>query len=282
MGLVEIAEHQALQFPAPDRRDRAGDVGHRIGARGESNALVAGRQEVGVPHLEPVVRVPGRQDDERRQRQVERAQAVADPRPQAGHRDRDRAGQHAERRRRMAGRIAVDRLQEAKLVRHRADLVEKLADHLAAFAPGAERIRRAQQLLVSLDDRLVVVPLEHRLVVEGVQVRQATGHEEDDQVLGPRGEVAGPGGQRMPAAQLGGHRQPAVQAQAARDRRAGDAAGSPGQEITAMDRILGHDVSPLRSVWHGGFRMAGSKFRIPNSKFKINWWCPTLAERPGE
>ena len=218
-ALFKSAEHQALELLARDRRDRARDVGQRVGAGRQPHALMIRRQEIGVPDLEPVIWVLGGQDDERRQIGVERAQSVADPRAQAGHRDRDRAGEHAERRRRVAGRIAVDRVQEAKLVDDRAHVVEQLADHLAALAPRPELVWRAQHLFLALEHGLVVVLLELRLVVERVDLRDAAGHEEDDQVLGPGREVAGPRGKRVPAVHVGGQGQALIEAQTADGRR---------------------------------------------------------------
>ena len=108
----------------------------------------------------------------------------------------------------------MDRVQEAELVDDPADVLEQLADHLAALAPGRNAYGEASSFL-ALADLLVVVLLELRLVVERVEVRDPARHEEDDQVLRPRREVARPGCEGMARIHRGGDREPAIEAQPA-------------------------------------------------------------------
>jgi len=105
----------------------------------------------------------------------------------------------------MPRRVAVDRVQEAELVDDPADMFKQLAHHLARLTAGTELVGRAQDLEVA--DLPVVIALELRLVVEGVQVRETAGHEEDDEVLGPRGEVPAARGERMTGIRRGRDRQ---------------------------------------------------------------------------
>ena len=214
VGLVQVAEHPALQLAPRDRRHRALHVGQRVGAGDHPHPLVVGGQEVRVPDLVAVVRLLGREHDERGQVRVERAQAVADPRAEARQRDRDRAGVHAQGRGRVAGRVAVDRVQEAEVVDDPADVLEQLADHLARTRP-AGGTRRARPGPCACRPVLSWSRLELRLVVERVEVRDPAGHEEDDQVLRLRREVARPRRERVARVRRGGDREPAIEAQAA-------------------------------------------------------------------
>ena len=63
---------------------RRAQVGDRLGAGDDPRALVAGGQEVGAPDLPAGVGQLRGEHDEGRQILVERAQAVADPRADAG------------------------------------------------------------------------------------------------------------------------------------------------------------------------------------------------------
>ena len=82
---------------------------------------------------------------------------------------------------------------------------EKLADRDAALAVLLEFERRAQQVagLARNDARLgerqglAVVAIEERLVIEGVDLRGAAMHEQEDDALGPRGKMRRARGQRI-------------------------------------------------------------------------------------
>ena len=58
VGLVQVAEHQAFQLPPRTDATGLATLGSGSGPGDQPHALVAGRQEVGVPDLEPVVRAP--------------------------------------------------------------------------------------------------------------------------------------------------------------------------------------------------------------------------------
>ena len=82
---------------------------------------------------------------------------------------------------------------------------------------------------------LVVVLLELRLVVERVEVREPARHEEDDQVLGLRREVARPGRERVARVRRGGDRELAIEPQAA-GRGEGRGAAEQGPAVRAVRR----------------------------------------------
>ena len=72
------------------------EVGYRLRARHDPHALVDRRQEAAVPDLRAGVRHVLAEHHVRRQRGVERAQAIAEPGTQARHRHGGRAGVHGE------------------------------------------------------------------------------------------------------------------------------------------------------------------------------------------
>jgi len=53
-------------------------------------------------------------------------------------------------------------------------------------------------------DRLTVVGEQARLVVEGVDMRDAAGHEQEDDALGPGREMRRPGSERIGGRRIGG------------------------------------------------------------------------------
>jgi hypothetical protein len=106
-------------------------------------------------------------------------------------------------RRAMGGIGSVEALHEAEAIDDLGDVGEELADPRPALAMLLEPPRTPEQVagLGELDagllsgEGLAVVALQARLVVEGVDLRRAAVHEQEDHPLGPRGEVGGPLGE---------------------------------------------------------------------------------------
>ena len=126
----------------------------------------------------------------------ERAQAVAEPRAEARQRHGDRAGVHRQRRLEVLDDVGVHRADHAEVVGTPPRCGNRSLTSSPDWPARCELERRAQQRLlrrrlaqVDRGDGLAVVGQELRLVVERVDVRQAAGQEDEDEVLGLRREV---------------------------------------------------------------------------------------------
>ena len=149
------------------------------------------------------------EDDVRRQVRVERSQAKAEPRPDAGQRDRGRARVHRQHRLKMLDDVGVQAPHDAQLVGHRPQMRKQLAHRQARFAVLREAEGQGISGSTSVPRRwigrnaLAVVDRELGLGIERVDVREAAGEEDENQMLGPCGMVRPPRRQRMPAVGFG-------------------------------------------------------------------------------
>jgi hypothetical protein len=132
------------------------------------------------------------------------AEAVGDPRTHARAHEVLAAGVDLEQRRAVRGIRAMQALDEAEVVDHLRHVGEELAHPSAALPVLTERPGAAQQVAglgelhawLGLRERLAVVPLQERLVVEGVDLRRTAMHEEEDHALGAGRRVRQPGCER--------------------------------------------------------------------------------------
>jgi hypothetical protein len=118
--------------------------------------------------------------------------------------------------------VGAEGADDAQLVGHLAQVREQLADLQPRPPAAAEAERRAQQrqpsgaAQVHAGHGAAVVARQARLRVEGVEVRNAAGEEDEDQLAGPRLVVRPPRGEHLPVVQAGGQGEGRVQPQPAR------------------------------------------------------------------
>ena len=102
--------------------------------------------------------------------------------------------------------VGVHRADHAQVVDVPGDVRKQLADLDAAFAVPFERERRRQQLAAlaaavlrgqRLGQRFARVLGQFGLGIERIDVRRPAVHEQEDEPLGPRGEVRGLGSERV-------------------------------------------------------------------------------------
>src|SRR2546423_15190735 len=93
---IESRQQAELQFLKPRRGRAANQIRDRLWTGNDTRALMASRQKIGTPNLAAGVRQLRREHDKRGQVLVHRAEAVADPRADAGPSERDRTGMNAE------------------------------------------------------------------------------------------------------------------------------------------------------------------------------------------
>ena len=185
-------------------RRAAAQIRDGLRSRNHPGALVVGGQEVVGEDLRPRVRQLGRDHDERRQVLVEGPQAVADPGAEARPREGDRTRVEAEGRLEVVGVVRVHRADEANVVHDAADVREEVAYHRAALAARLEIEERAKQVLDALrmrpqGRRLSVKREQLGLGIEGLQMGEAAGQEDEDHPLGLRRVVARLGRQGVSA-----------------------------------------------------------------------------------
>jgi hypothetical protein len=108
----------------------------------------------------------------------------------------------------LPGRVVelrrLHRFDDGDIVDHRRQMGEQVRKLRAALAVTCKGMRRAQQFRRSFDEReplalddvlrnrLAVVLIELRLVIEQVELRGRAGHEEEDNLFGFRREVRRP------------------------------------------------------------------------------------------
>ena len=105
----------------------------------------------------------------------------------------------------MFGDVGVHRVDEAEFIDVLGDVGEQVTDPLAGFAVLLETEGAGEQAALGVPQRLAIdqlgplagVLLQQRLVVESVDLRGATGHEQLDQVLCSGSEVGGQRGQSV-------------------------------------------------------------------------------------
>ena len=199
LGVADLAVLLLVKFPERVEASAAHGAAHafrvrhvqdRIAGAAALHALKDRRQIPAPPKALASRRigVTGDQHHETRQIRVLRAKPVSDPRP---HRRRAVAGRTGVKQHlcwRVIELIGVHRLHEREVIRQTGQRRIHVADPLAVLPVLLERVRRAQQFGMPLDERqppaldellrarLVVQLVQLRLVVEQVQLRRRTGH----------------------------------------------------------------------------------------------------------
>ena len=116
------------------------------------------------------------------------AEAVARPRSRAGEAEEGKAGVHEEVPLRMLAELRGHAADHAEVIRHAADLWEEIA-HLKARLPVAFEVPMRGlngsvvvelRLLHRARHRLALELLEHRLVIERIDMRHPAAHVEED------------------------------------------------------------------------------------------------------
>ena len=139
-----------------------------------------------------------------RQVLVDGAEAVVDPRSQAGRTAEHLARIHHQHRRAMQRRVRGHRVQEGDVVDAGRHVREEVGDPLAALSvllevplgPDDHALALGTATTPGLDfDGLAIQRVELRLVVEGIDLAGSAVHEQEDHGLGPRGHHRGPGRQ---------------------------------------------------------------------------------------
>ncbi len=213
MQFVRVAEHCLFEIAQLHCGRLRRQIRDRIAPWHNSHALMRGRQEIAVPHLRPRVRRQLAQCHVRRQIGVLGPQPVAQPRSDAWQRNRRRSGVHRQRGLRVLDDIAVQSAQHAQVVGPLAQMRKEFADFEPRFAVMRERKRRRHEgpLLDAANvvaiDRLSLVRLELRFMVERVDVRKAPREKNEDQLLGATRMMSPPRSQRIAPVCLGRKRQ---------------------------------------------------------------------------
>jgi hypothetical protein len=205
---VQVAQPIEQQAAAL-ARDAGGivQVQHRVLAAAELDPLVLGRQESTPPQprVERLVHLPRRdEDDERGQVLVVAAEPVVHPRAHA-RTPRDLRARLQERDRGIVvDRLRVHRPDNTEVVDDAGGVREEVGDPravLPVLAEAEDRSRERDGRLVPRHARqplplahrvgqlLAVARVQHRLVVERLDLRGATRHEEVNDPLRPGGMV---------------------------------------------------------------------------------------------
>jgi hypothetical protein len=198
---IELRQESQLHLLLFGLLEAAVNVGYRFGAGDDPDALVAAGQEVRSPDLRPGVGEIRRQNDERREVLIHRAEAVADPGTEARPREREGAGVDLEGGLEVIAMIAAHRIDQAKVVGHLGDVRKEVADVEAGLTARPEFPVRFVE--VTLIDLLVLRLEQGGLVIERIDVRRPAGHEEENDAPGLAGEMRLPGRQRIEAGIFG-------------------------------------------------------------------------------
>ena len=200
----------------------------------DRRALVFPRQEAAAD--QPPISAPQR--DEARQVLVLTAQAVGDPRPEAGMDGVDPAGRQVADRGLMVRRNGVHRADDAQVVDAVAQMGQQVADEDAALAARPEAEWRGIQPAGGAfgADFDVARPLACELVdfglgVKQVDVRRAAVHEEEDHAFGAGRKVR----LRTRRAQRLGRRE------IARNSERADAGPETAHKFAAVERLKSLD-----------------------------------------
>ena len=207
--MIAVDFGQRVEFaPLLVERHARLDVPHRFRARKNERALMASWKEIGGPHLTARVRRLRRDHHERGQVLVRGAQPVTHPGPDARPGLVERTGVHPERGVVVVRVVGVHRANQGNVVGTLRDVGEEFADFNAALPaflelplwPLQEQLFVAGAIArfgVVERHRLAVIGGELRLRVEGIDVRHAAGHEQEDDVRGLRREVRRLRGERV-------------------------------------------------------------------------------------
>ena len=191
-----------------------GILGLETGVADGRAAVVCG-QKGAAPVIEAAMRKRGANGDKGRQVFIFRAEPVADPRAHAGPHEVVRTGVQLEQRAAAGGVGAVGAVDETNVIHMPRDIGKQLADFVSALTVRLELPRRGKEiaglgkghLRFGKRQRLAVVALKQRFVLEGVHVRRAAFHEQENDALGPRPKMRTLGRQRILRLQHGGQRQ---------------------------------------------------------------------------
>ena len=161
---------------------------------------MTGGQERAAEVFESAVRNPVIvQQDVRRKVGVLGAQPVGNPRPHARGQSYAASRMHQQRRLTMQRKFAHHRPHDAQLVRHRRSTWEEITHPQTAFAPLLElpgttepdpagvRLRFLRD--PARADCLSLMLLEHRLVIEGIDMARAAIHETENHTASTGGKV---------------------------------------------------------------------------------------------
>ena len=200
--LVQVAQrikHRAACF----WRDaiRVVQIKHRALATAELHALMLAWQPATAPEarVKRLITFAFRNEHhERGQVLVVASETVVNPRADAGPAGKLRAGLQERDRGIVVDGLGVERPHDAKVVHHSGGVRKKFIDPGARFAVLGEledRTRERKNRLVGrharealtqanrIGQRLAVALVQQRLVVEGLQLRGAAGHEQVDDPL---------------------------------------------------------------------------------------------------
>ncbi len=163
-------------------------------ASADPRPLVDGRQERRAVVRRAAVVLRRADGDEARQVFVRGAQAVEDPRSEAGPGELGNAAVHLQERLGVVGQVGVHAVEQAELVGMARQLGEEFADPQAALAVLGEPERRAEEPAAaesapSARGRLAVIGGELGFVVKRIDVAGPAFHAEEDHALRPRREV---------------------------------------------------------------------------------------------
>ncbi len=171
----------------------------------QRRAVVDGGQKSGTVIIDPAMSQRGTNRDEGRQVIVLGPQPVANPRAHARSNERVAAGMQLEQRPAMPGIRAVHAVEKAQVVDALTHMRKQLTHPGSRLAvlpklPGAgqqvSRIRGHHAGFVERQ-RLAMIARQERLVVERVDLRRPTVHEQEDDPLGTRREMRRANRQRI-------------------------------------------------------------------------------------
>ena len=173
-------------------------VGNRLRAWHDTRALMEHRQEIRAEYLLARIRKLGRDHHERRQVLVEGSESIADPRAHAGPIECRRARVDADGRTEVVAIDVLHRAYDADVVNHAACLREQIGHFNAALAVALVLpVRAFVEVLIAAACGLAVIGGQVWLRVEAIDMRDSTGHEEEDDALGFGREVRSLGCERI-------------------------------------------------------------------------------------
>ena len=198
---VQLAEQTQLPLLHLSGRVRAADILDELVdlrvLRVDERPLIHAGQEAVLPVLRVLDGVAaGTHRDEAGQVLVLRAEAVEQPRAEAGPRLHGVAAVHQHERRLVVGHLRIHRAHHRDVIGELRGLREDLADFEAALAVGLELEGRGKRRAgLALGEEIFVGQLfpgifrKRGLGVERVHMRRPTVEEEVDDALGATGEV---------------------------------------------------------------------------------------------
>ena len=257
MVVVEAGE-KCAGGPVVLRGDCGGpsEVGDRL-VGGQGRALEHGGEEGRRPLAWPHLRHAARIGDRHKSREIVAlaAEGIAHPRSHAGEAVEREARGHLIFPRPVRVALGRHRVDEAHLISERPQVRQQIARHRAALSAGAKFPLRADEIAVlplkcdqflpPVGHRRIVPADQLRLVVEGVDVGERPGAEDDQHPRRPRGEVrragvAGAGRIDQRPKWYGGWRGGTEQVVPAEERCQGHAAkpgGTAGEKITPIEQL---------------------------------------------